>query len=59
MDGIRNEPAKKRDLSGFAGAMTAIAAGSGKLKSRYPPCSLKSRIQVATRQCCPKGLRKK
>lgn len=32
-DGIRNEPAKRRDLSGSVGAMTASAAGSGKLKS--------------------------
>jgi hypothetical protein len=31
-DGIRNEPAKKRDLSGSVGAMTATPAGSGKLK---------------------------
>jgi hypothetical protein len=36
-------------LSGSVGAMTAIAAGPGKLKNHYPPCSLKSRIQVATR----------
>jgi hypothetical protein len=47
--GIRNEPAKKRDLSGSVGAMAVMAAGPGKLKNHYAPCFFRSRIQVAKR----------